>query len=107
VRARSGKFWEFHDLLFAESPRAAPDDLRRYAGKLGLDATEFDRCLSGGVHRAKVQKDLDEGTRLGVNATRAFFINGRPVSGAQPFEAFARVIDHELARSGTPPGGRQ
>ncbi len=92
-----GKFWEYHDMLFAHFPQAAPDDLRRYAEQVGLDVTKFDRCLSAGVHKATVQRDLDEGTRLGVNGTPAFFINGRPLPGAQPLEAFVRVIDEELA----------
>ena len=91
-----GKFWEYHDLLFAGPPRAAPEDLERYAGQVGLDLAAFGRCLSGGVHRAAVQRDLDEGARLGVAGTPGFFINGRPLSGAQPFEVFVRVIEEEL-----------
>jgi protein-disulfide isomerase len=94
-----GKFWEYHDLLFAEAPKAAPEDLQRYAEQSGLDLAAFERCLSDNVHRAAVQRDLDEGTRLGVTGTPAFFINGRPLSGAQPLEAFVRVIDEELART--------
>lgn len=92
-----GKFWEYHDLLFAGPPRAAPEDLERYAGQLGLDTTVFGRCLAGGVHRAAVQQDLDEGSRLGVAGTPGFFVNGRPLTGAQPLEAFVRVIEEELA----------
>jgi protein-disulfide isomerase len=45
-----------------------------------------------------VQRDLDEGKRLGITGTPAFFVNGRPLSGAQPLEAFVRVIEDELAR---------
>jgi protein-disulfide isomerase len=93
-----GKFWEYYDTLFTESPKLAPDDLKRYAGQIGLDGTKFDTCVAGGVHKATIQRDLDEGNRLGITGTPAFFINGRIISGAQPFEAFARVIDEELAR---------
>jgi len=93
-----GKFWEFHDLLFTNSPQAADGDLKRYATQTGLDVTKFEGCLASGVHKAAVQRDIDEGTRLGVTGTPAFFVNGRPLSGAQPFEAFARMIDEELAR---------
>ena len=46
-----------------------------------------------------MQKDIDEGTRAGVTGTPAFFINGRLVSGAQPLESFARLIEDELARA--------
>jgi len=52
-----------------------------------------------GIDKGALQKDIDEGTRLGVTGTPAFFINGRPLTGAQPVEAFARIIDEELARA--------
>ena len=92
-----GKFWEYHDVLFTQSPQLTLEDLRRYAGQVGLDVTQFDGCLAAGVHKATVQRDLDEGNRLGITGTPAFFINGRTLTGAQPLEAFARLIDQELA----------
>ncbi len=94
-----GKFWEYHDVLFAQSPKLAPEDLKRYAVQVGLDAEKFDGCLASGANSAGVQGDIDEGQRLGVTATPVFFINGRSVRGAQPAETFARVIDDELART--------
>jgi protein-disulfide isomerase len=93
-----GKFWEYHDVLFAQPPQASPESLRRYAEQAGLDTVVFDRCLSSGAHREAVQRDVEEGTRLGITGTPAFFINGRPVLGAQQLEAFTRVIEEELAR---------
>jgi protein-disulfide isomerase len=93
-----GKFWEFHDVLFANAPSSSTADLRRYAERVGLDVTTFEGCLSAGGHRATVQRDVDEGERLGVSGTPAFFINGRPLHGAQPLDAFARMIEEELAR---------
>jgi protein-disulfide isomerase len=99
-----GKFWEYHDMLFARAPQAAPDDLRQYAVQLGLNKDDFNRCLAGGAYQSIVQHDLDEGGRLGVSGTPAFFINGRFVNGAQPLEKFVQMIDEELARpvSGAP-----
>jgi protein-disulfide isomerase len=91
-----GKFWEYHDLLFAGPPRAAPGDLERYAGQVGLDLAAFGGCVSGGAHRAAVQQDLDEAARLGLSGTPAFFINGRPLTGAQPLEVFVRIVEEEL-----------
>jgi protein-disulfide isomerase len=91
-----GKFWDYHDVLFSHFPQASPDDLKEYAGQVGLDLMEFERCLSGGVHKATVQRDMEEGTRLGVTGTPAFFINGRSLPGAQPIENFLRVIEEEL-----------
>ena len=48
--------------------------------------------------RFRIKEDIEEGNRVGVTGTPGFFINARLVSGAQPLEAFARVIDDELAR---------
>src|SRR5262245_35864450 len=92
-----GKFWEYHDLLFTQSPQLAPEDLRRYAGQVGVDVTKFDSCLAAGTHKAAVQRDLDDGNRLGITGTPAFFVNGRTLTGAQPLEAFTRLIEQELA----------
>jgi protein-disulfide isomerase len=94
-----GKFWEYHDVLYANAPKASPADLKSYAQQLGLKVESFDDCLSRGKARAAIQKDRSEAARLGLNGTPAFFINGRELSGAQPIEAFAAIIDDELARS--------
>ena len=94
-----GKFWEYHDALFADSPKLGPEQLKMYAGHVGLDLPSFERCLASGTHAAAVQKSLDEGIRLGVTGTPAFFINGEFGSGAQPVESFARVIERELSRA--------
>jgi protein-disulfide isomerase len=93
-----GKFWEYHDVLFTQSPQLNAEALRRYAEQISLDIAAFDRCVSSGLHREAVQRDIEEGARLGITGTPAFFINGRPVLGAQQIEAFTRVIDEELAR---------
>jgi predicted DsbA family dithiol-disulfide isomerase len=64
---------------------------------VGLDAQIFASCLFQGIHHEGVQQDVDEGTRLGVSGTPAFFINGRFLNGAQPPEKFVRIIEEELA----------
>jgi protein-disulfide isomerase len=94
-----GKFWPYHDKLFATAPKASFDDLTEYARALGLEVSAFQSCLQSGTHRAAVDRDIEQGNRAGVSGTPAFFINGRLIAGAQSFEAFARVIDEELARS--------
>jgi protein-disulfide isomerase len=93
-----GKFWAYHDALYANAPKASPEDLKAYAQEVGLDVASFEQCLRSGKYRAAVQKDVEEGLRLGVNTTPSFFINGRLLSGAHPLESFARVIEEELAR---------
>jgi protein-disulfide isomerase len=94
-----GKFWEYHDTLYAKAPKLAADDLKAYAKDMSLDTAKFDQCLTSGKYKALVQKDLSEGAQLGITGTPTFFINGREISGAQPVEAFAAIIDEELGQS--------
>ena len=94
-----GKFWNYHDKLYANSPKLSTEDLKSYAKEVGLNIESFDNCFTSGRYKAVVQKDLSEGVQLGLTGTPVFFINGREISGAQPLEAFAAVIDEELARA--------
>ena len=94
-----GKFWEYHDLLFAQAPKASDDDLKGYATTVGLDLEKFDGCILKNTYHNDVQRDIDEATKLGLTGTPAFFINGRFVNGAQPLENFVQIIDEELARA--------
>ena len=94
-----GKFWQYHDTLYAKAPKLGPADLKVYAKETGLDTASFDQCLESGKHKNIVQKDLAEGAKLGLTGTPSFFINGREISGAQPLEAFAAIIEEELART--------
>jgi protein-disulfide isomerase len=91
-----GKFWEYHDKLYANSPKASADDLKSYAKEVGLNVDSFDRCFASGKYKAVVQQDLNEGAQLGLTGTPTFFINGREISGNQPLEAFETIIDEEL-----------
>jgi protein-disulfide isomerase len=94
-----GKFWEMHDRLFANQQKLQVADLKQHAAALGLNSQTFDQCLDSGKYGSEWRQDMEDGTRAGVNGTPAFFVNGRLLSGAQPFEAFSRVIDDELARA--------
>jgi len=94
-----GKFWQYHDLLYANAPKAEAADLKSYAEEIGLDVPAFEKCVASGKFRDVVQKDVDEGNRLGVTGTPTFYINGRLLSGAQPFESFATIIDEEISRA--------
>ena len=93
-----GKFWEYHDKLYANSPKAGADDLKSYAKEVSLNVDSFDRCFASGKYKAVVQQDLTEGAQLGLTGTPTFFINGREISGNQPLETFEAIIDEELAR---------
>jgi len=92
-----GKFWEYHDLLFANPTKLDADSLREHAHQLGLDESQFSSCLSGEKFKAKIDEDLQEGIRAGVTGAPGFFINGVFISGAQPFAVFEKVIEAELA----------
>lgn len=93
-----GKFWEFHDKLFANQEKLTLTDLKQYAANLGLDTNKFNSCLDSNKYKETVQKDTKDGQAVGVSGTPAFFINGRLVTGAQPFENFKKIIDEELAK---------
>ena len=94
------KFWEYHDKIFAASDLGS-DALKQTATDLGLDRTKFDECLASGKFKAQIDADVAAGSEVGVNGTPAFFINGRMLSGAQPFEKFKETIDAEIARAKT------
>ena len=93
-----GKYWEYHDRLFENQQSLMPDDLKKHAEALGLDAGKFASCLDTSKYGERVRDGVAQGTRLGVNSTPMFYVNGRILSGAQPYEAFVAVIDEELAK---------
>ena len=90
------KFWEYHDVLYAAGNDVSDPTLLAHAAKVGLDSAAFGACLAAGKHKAGIEKDIAEAAKLGLQSTPAFFVNGRLVSGAQPLEAFAELIDEEL-----------
>jgi protein-disulfide isomerase len=95
-----GKFWEFHDKLFKNDPDASQATLDRFAQEAGMDVNAFEACRAAGKYKTSVQASAQEGAKLGITGTPTFFINGRTLVGAQPLDAFARVIDEELAAVG-------
>ncbi len=94
-----GKFWEYHDRLFANPTKLSDADLKAHAAALGLDTTKFNVCVDNHQQKPGVDADMAAAEAVGVTGTPAFFINGRAIEGAQPFESFKRVIDEELARA--------
>jgi protein-disulfide isomerase len=96
-----GKFWEYHDRLFANQQALEPESLKKHAAEAGLDAAKFNACLDGAKYGDRVQEQMGVGTGLGVGSTPTVFINGRLVSGAQPYDVFTTIIDEELERAQT------
>ena len=101
--AAQGKFWEYHDLLFAEGARPDRALLGSFAKQLQLDNAAFATCLDSASQKQAVDDDMDSGFRAGVSSTPAFFINGIYVSGALPQAEFERIIDRELKSPQKPP----
>ena len=91
-----GRFWDFHRSLMTQKGSLDQADLTSRAATLKLDAGDFAECLASDRHLETILEELEQGSDLGVTGTPAYFINGRMVSGAQPFPAFAEIIDAEL-----------
>ncbi|MEO5340586.1 MAG: DsbA family protein [Magnetococcus sp. MYC-9] len=94
--ADQGKFWPFHDALFAEGAQLSLPELKKLAGRLGMNQATFDSCLESGRHAGRVAKDSDEGKQLGISGTPTFFVNGIRLVGAVPLDKFKKLIDEEL-----------
>lgn len=95
---QQGKFWEFHDQLYAGGPDGSDATLAAVAARVGLDAAKFQQCMASGDAAAEVQRHVAEGTRFGVSGTPGFFVNGRFLNGAVPLASFVQIVEEELGR---------
>lgn len=93
-----GKFWEMKKALFENNKALEKDKIPAYARTVGLDMGRWQTCFDGEKYKKKIQDDQRTAMQLGARGTPAFFINGRFLSGAQPFESFQAIIDEELAQ---------
>ena len=101
--ADQGKFWEYHDLLFDKQNGEnvgtfTKENLLSYAKELGLDMAKFEPCLKNDETLQRVVADTNEGRQVGVTGTPTFFINGKPLVGAQKAEVFQAQIDAALGQ---------
>lgn len=94
---QQGKFWEYHDLLFAHQNKLNRDGLVEHARSLKLDEKQFDSCLSSGKYKAQIEQDRELGLRAGVTGTPGFIINGNLLTGNLPQDSFEKLIEAELA----------
>jgi protein-disulfide isomerase len=97
-----GKFWPYHEKLFANQGKFQPEQLAQYAREIGLNEKKFQSDLTSAKAKTLIDADVAEANSLGATGTPAFFINGRYLSGAQPFPAFAQIINAELQRQNIP-----
>jgi protein-disulfide isomerase len=91
-----GRFWEMHDLLFANQDRLRLRDLIGYAGALGLDPERFVTDLRGHVYADRLREDFLSGVRSGVNGTPTFFVNGVRHDGGYDHESLLEALRREL-----------
>lgn len=92
-----GKYWEMHEVLLKKSPKLDRESLISYAHKLGLDVKKFTDSVDTKKHAQEIDRDEKLAVDMNLYSTPTFFINGRKVIGALPFEHFKKIIDEELA----------
>ena len=96
---KQGKFFAMHDLLFANAKELTDENFAKWATELGLDVERFNRDMTDPAIGKKVDDNQKQGATLGARGTPAFFVNGRYLSGAQPFDAFKALIDEEMKKA--------
>ncbi len=101
--ADQGKFWEYHDAIFnnqsGENRGAfSKDNLKKFAGSIGLDQKNFDECLDSGKYTEFIQQQTSVSRQVGISSTPSFVINGQVVLGAQPFQVFQQISEGELKK---------
>jgi len=95
-----GKYWEMYEELFRNQRNLGDDDLKSYAKNIGLDLKKFAKCFDNPEPKlAQIDENYRTGEEMGVTGTPAFFINGRRLSGALPYEEFKKIFEEELAQS--------
>jgi protein-disulfide isomerase len=92
-------FWPFHDLLFNNQQSLTRDAYLSYAKQLNLKVDQFTTCYDKQKYMDEIKKDYTYAQGLGITGTPTFFINGKFVSGAQPYSVFADAIKAELSTS--------
>ncbi len=98
-----GKFWEYHDKLFASQNGEnqgtfAKDKLKGFAADLKLDTEKFNSCLDSGKYTKVVQEESQLVGSLGVQSTPTFLVDTTPVQGAQSFDTFKQIIESEKSK---------
>jgi len=97
--AAQGKFWPYHDLLFADAGHLERSDLESRAAALGLDLARFRAALDDRRYHDAVAADAAAGASLGVNGTPTTFVNGTPFEGAVPYDALNALVDLKLTEA--------
>ena len=99
-----GKFMEMHKKLEENSRALSRDKILELAKEIGLDVEKFTKDLDGHTFKPEIDRQTAEVMKIGASGTPASFVNGRFISGAQPYENFQKLVNEELTKLGiTPP----
>ncbi|RMG94814.1 MAG: thioredoxin [Deltaproteobacteria bacterium] len=96
---RQGKFWEMHDKLFANQKALTEENFKKWAQEIGLDVAKFEKDMKDPALDKIIEEDMKTANQWGARGTPAFFINGRFLSGAQPYPRFEALIKEELEKA--------
>ncbi|HEY2077383.1 MAG TPA: thioredoxin domain-containing protein [Streptosporangiaceae bacterium] len=97
--AAQGNYWAMHDLLLQPYSHLDVDSLVTYAEVIGLDIPRFRRDLTDRAYAARIARDIEEGTRNGVNATPKFYVDGQRVDGKVPLENLVTMVDRAVLKA--------
>lgn len=95
--AAQGGFWEYHDALFAAQPKLSRETMLEVGRDLGLDAERMAAEIDSGIHRPRIERDIDSAARSGATGTPSFFVNGKRHFGA--YDASSLVEELEAGTS--------
>jgi protein-disulfide isomerase len=90
--AHQDRFWEMHDLLFANRRQLEAANLQRYAEQLGLDLARFESDLADPAIKARIKRDVRSGLQSGVDGTPSLFIDGHRYAGARDPESLGQAL---------------
>lgn len=94
-----GKFWEMHDLMFANQSLLSAQKYEEWAQQIGLNLDDFRNSIGMHKSQTRIQEDMKQAQSIGASGTPTFFVNGRKIVGALPFDSFNSVIDEEVAKA--------
>ena len=94
-----GKFWQMEEQMFNNNRNLTAPELEGHARSVGLDLAKFKNCVTAHRYKQQILDDQEMADKVTATGTPAFFINGRKLSGAQPFSAFKALIDEEMKKA--------
>src|SRR5262249_9324122 len=95
----SKAFWKFHEVAFANQQTLDPQHYEQWAGQAGVDKAKWKASFDKQEYAAKIDADMPVGKNANVSGTPASIINGNFLSGAQPIDAFTKIIDEEIGKA--------